>query len=1121
MLILHGAVKQERFMIWAESSQPAHSHQACVRNDEEEPASNRVEPWQSEAETAPTDEPGKNGADDTITQADDEPSGEEFSDPLLSGRREPELLSFAASSENLRHALAEADIELVLAPEQYSTTMISVLESDSIPLASTPMIGRSVEDADPISLRISPYIVPVIHLDTAQVIDLLCYCLDEEQLAPGLLVGQDLRFWALAMRFAGTLVAKQQFLPGLKMSNQGVLACWDPVFIGEDGERLSQLAKGMPGSCLAAEVDSFDHNPGKRAFEILAKFINEIVDQLVRSSLSGRMPPQVESWMESLLEDKKAPNIHQRWIEALVGANPKLDGSLEEFAKLSSQIAEWLRPISVASDAPYRLCLRLEELPPQCSLSDPQLGEDPTLDSELAESVVSHVLSQPSCESPFYVRFLLQSLGEPGVLIPVDIVLSPSFEDLPLLRGGRVSAREYLFRSLGQAVRLCPDIEKSFAQPVPLGFELDTKGAHQFLSQAAPALKNAGFSVQLPSWWTRKQKIKAKAKVFSSLNTGTLFGLKDLAEFDWQLALGGVPLSVEELEKLAALKVPLVRWQGMWVEINPDEITPALRFFGKSAQRQSASQHDLIKMALGGASLPDGVEFDGITGEGRVVDVIRQLQGHADFEELDCHDRFQGELRPYQIRGMSWLTFLKDLGFGALLADDMGLGKTVQTLAFVQKHWYEQGTKHRHPTLLICPTSVIGNWQREALKFTPDLKVLVHHGTDRFAGAEFVRSARRSAIVLTSYTLLHKDYDDLNLLNWDLVILDEAQNVKNPETRQAIAACSLRTQFRVALTGTPVENSVGDLWSLMNFLNPGLLGSHSIFKEQYFKPIQIFQDEKKIEKLKSLTGPFILRRLKTDKSIVPDLPEKFERKTRCHLTKEQASLYAATVEEATGFLDSTTGMKRKSIILTTMLRLKQICNHPALVLKGTTRSPNRSGKLKRLTEMLEAVLLNDEHALIFTQFAQMGEMIQVHLQDMTGKEVLFLHGATPREERERMVERFQLCHDGPKFFVLSLKAGGTGLNLTRANQVFHFDRWWNPAVENQATDRAFRIGQAKDVAVHKFICAGTLEENIDEMIERKKIIASSTVGAGEGWLTELSTRELKHIFALKETAFVD
>jgi superfamily II DNA or RNA helicase len=1113
MLILHGAIKQGNFLLWAESRDPSE----FGRSEAHEPIAV------------------------TVTE-------EELPDAGTI-RRQPEALSFAASSGKIQQALTQAQLPLSINADQHSTAVICLLESDGIPLASSSMIGRSLDDAPADSLQLAPWIVPTIQLDIDQAVDLLCYCLDEEHLAPGLLAGHDLRFWALSMRFAGQLVARHRFLPGLRLSHTGAFACWEPVFLGEDGEQLSDLALGMPGSCVAGEVDAFDDSYGKHSFEILSRFIGQVADHLVRSSLKGKMPPHTEPLFENVGYET-ARSIHQRWLEALVGVNPQLEGSPEEFAKLSAQIAEWHRPIAVASDAPYRLCLRLEEpllkrvsedspasedLQLDLESDDPQLDFEPVhlYDARFEPDDVRLDFEPDDGDTggsasvrwgSWYVRFLMQSLREPGVLVPVETVLSPEFEDLPLLRGGRVSAREYLFRALGQAVRLCPSIENSFADAVPQGFWLDTAAAHQFLSQAAPALKNAGFSVQLPSWWTCKQKIKAKAKVFSAMNAGTLFSLKDLAQFDWQLALGGVPLAIEELEKLAKLKVPLVRWQGMWLEIDPEQIASVLHFFQAGDQRQNATHNDLIKMALGGASLPEGVDFDGITGEGRIVDVINQLQGQSGFEEISPHARFQGKLRPYQVRGMSWLSFLRGLGFGACLADDMGLGKTIQTLAFVQKHFYEHskmGKAHKRPSLLVCPTSVIGNWQREAAKFTPDLDVLVHHGNDRLRAGEFRQHARQSALVVTSYTLLYKDYDDLSSLSWDLVILDEAQNVKNADTQQAIAASSLRSQFRIALTGTPVENSVGDLWSLMNFLNPGLLGNRNAFKERFFKPIQVFQDQEKVEQLKCLTNPFILRRLKTDRSIVPDLPEKFERKTRCHLTKEQASLYAAVVGEATESLDAASGMKRKSLVLTTMLRLKQICDHPALVLKDTTRRTGRSGKLKRLTEMLQAVLSNGERALIFTQFASMGEIIQNHLQSITGKEVLFLHGSTSREERERMVERFQSSPDGPPFFVLSLKAGGTGLNLTRANHVFHFDRWWNPAVENQATDRAFRIGQSNDVQVHKFICAGTLEENIDEIIERKKIIAGSTVGSGEGWLTELSTRELRNIFALRETTLVE
>jgi len=358
----------------------------------------------------------------------------------------------------------------------------------------------------------------------------------------------------------------------------------------------------------------------------------------------------------------------------------------------------------------------------------------------------------------------------------------------------------------------------------------------------------------------------------------------------------------------------------------------------------------------------------------------------------------------------------------------------------------------------------------------------------------------------------------LQKVPWAGVVLDEAQNVKNPETKQAQAARSLPGDYRIALTGTPVENHVGDLWSIMEFLNPGFLGTRAEFKRRFFIPIQANHDPEAGRRLKRLTGPFVLRRLKTDKTIIADLPEKMEMKVFCTLTREQASLYAAVVADIARSLDETTGIQRKGIVLATLSKLKQVCNHPAQFLGDNSPIPGRSGKLARLAEMLEEVLSAGDRALVFTQFAEMGEIIRRHLQETFGQEVLFLHGAVAKKQRDRLVARFQAGDDAPRVFVLSLKAGGTGLNLTAANHVFHFDRWWNPAVENQATDRAFRIGQTRNVQVHKFLCAGTLEERIDDMIENKKQVAERIVGAGEGWLTELSTAELKELFALRQEA---
>ncbi|MGH2486351.1 MAG: DEAD/DEAH box helicase, partial [Ktedonobacterales bacterium] len=399
--------------------------------------------------------------------------------------------------------------------------------------------------------------------------------------------------------------------------------------------------------------------------------------------------------------------------------------------------------------------------------------------------------------------------------------------------------------------------------------------------------------------------------------------------------------------------------------------------------------------------------------------------------------------------------------------------------------------------------------------------VLIHHGPGRPRADTFAAEARQHALIVSSYALLHRDLELFKGVGWRGLVLDEAQNIKNAETRQARAARGLPADYRIALTGTPVENNVGDLWSLMEFLNPGLLGSQALFKREYFIPIQVARDEEASARLKRVTGPFVLRRLKTDRAIITDLPEKTEMKEYCGLTREQASLYQAVLGDLEEPLDDAEGIQRKGLILATLLKLKQICNHPAQFLKDNSAIAGRSGKLARLDALLEEALAEGDRALIFTQFAEMGELLKRHVQRTLGREALFLHGGTPRTQRAHMIERFQDERNGPPLFILSLKAGGSGLNLTRANHVFHFDRWWNPAVENQATDRAFRIGQTQRVQVHKFVCAGTLEERIDDLIESKREIAAHVVGTGEGWLTELSTRQIKELFALRPDAVED
>lgn len=452
------------------------------------------------------------------------------------------------------------------------------------------------------------------------------------------------------------------------------------------------------------------------------------------------------------------------------------------------------------------------------------------------------------------------------------------------------------------------------------------------------------------------------------------------------------------------------------------------------------------------------------------------------------------------------------------VANNILCHNTIQTLTMLSRD-KEEGIS-AGPVLLICPTSVVTNWQKECQRFTPNLTTMVHQGPKRLRGQKFIKQAQEVDLVLTSYALVRRDEKTFSQLNWYGVVLDEAQNIKNAQTKQAKVIRALPAGFRLALTGTPVENRLSELWSIMHFLNPGYLGGQKQFRQTFGLPIERDHDQEAIERLRRLTQPFILRRVKTDPTVIQDLPEKQEMKVYCNLTKEQATLYEAVVRDAMAEVEESEGIQRKGLIFSLLMKLKQICNHPAQFLQQiesyeVSGEDKRSAKLARLTQMLEELLAEGDRALIFTQFAQMGHLLKRYIQAQLGVSTLFLHGGVPGHKREGLVKRFQEAEDGPPIFILSIKAGGTGLNLTRANHVFHFDRWWNPAVEDQATDRAFRIGQKQNVLVHKFVCLGTIEEKVDEMIEQKKTLAESIIGSGENWLTEMSTNDLRELVALR------
>ncbi|MFZ5452119.1 MAG: DEAD/DEAH box helicase [Thermodesulfobacteriota bacterium] len=923
---------------------------------------------------------------------------------------------------------------------------------------------------------------------------MLCACVGKELLAPGVIIGKDLAFWAQALRFAGSLAARQRFLPGLQEIEGTYRACWEPVLTGTDSGVAAKLAALMPRVCRALAPGAASP-PVRPVAKVLEDFLGRMVDHLVRSPAPVASEPVQTRRGRPARKASGFDSLHDQWLHALQAPDGLIAGASGDLAQLHEQIQKWRRPISATTATPFRLCFRLEE-PEESGKASP--GQE-----------------------QWFVRYLLQAAADPSLLIPVREAWNPPKQTAALLRPGEFHAKEYLLVSLGQTARLCPGLAAGLQTILPDGHLLDTPGAFDFLTEKALLLEQAGFGVMLPAWWSgrgAKMRLSARAQVKSpKMVGGSGINLDQIVRFDWQLALGDEELSLAELQELAQRKSALVKVRGQWMQLNAEEIQAALDFWRKKAEA-GITGREALRMALGGVETPAILPFAGLAAEGWIGDLLAKLQGQAAFAELPPPEDFHGTLRPYQVRGYSWLGFLKQWGLGACLADDMGLGKTVQTLALIA---WERQANHQEPVLLVCPTSVVGNWQKEAARFTPGLPVLVHHGVTRSRGKALAKQVKKYGMVISSYALLHRDFEILKEIPWSGVILDEAQNIKNPETKQARAARALPAGYRLALTGTPVENNVGDLWSIMEFLNPGFLGSQTAFKRSFFIPIQANRDPGATQRLQHLTGPFILRRLKTDPKVITDLPEKNEMKVFCNLTKEQASLYAVVVEEAAQALEGADGIQRKGVILGVLSKLKQVCNHPAQFLADNSPVSGRSGKLARLTEMVEELLQVQDRALIFTQFAEMGKILQRHLQETFGREVLFLHGGTPKKQRDNMVERFQTDGSGLPLFILSLKAGGTGLNLTGANHVFHFDRWWNPAVENQATDRAFRIGQTRNVQVHKFLCLGTLEEKIDEMIERKKEVAEQVVGAGEGWLTELSTAELKDLMALRREALGD
>jgi len=896
--------------------------------------------------------------------------------------------------------------------------------------------------------------------------------------------GSDLLYWGWAAKMVLELLARQRYVPGIVKEGEDYRAAWLPVLTTfSERERLTALARAMPPISRALYIGSDPPTPdaAPAPHALLDEFLHTLTDRAVRDWA------RLEHGAPSVSGSK----VISAWWQALWSDDPSITVSAPgrgELGDLYRAWQEWVAQLQVPVEQDYRLCFRLEA------------------PEDLSASL-------------WTLRYMLQAADDPSLLIEAERVWDAKGDTLRYLDRRFANAQDRMLAGLGLAARTFPPILESLRSACPTSCRLTVDQAYAFLRESAPVLEASGFGVLVPPWWNKPgSRLSVRARMHAdpgAIGKGIL-NLDALVQFDWELALGGQALTRQEFERLAALKTPLVQIRGQWVLLQREDIEAAIAFWEK--QRRQRTLGEALTIALGGDQVADGLPVDQVECTGWLQELVDSLRLGERLTELPPPDGFAGTLRPYQQRGYSWLAFLRKWRLGACLADDMGLGKTIQAIAlFLWERSAGRDTDAVGPALVICPTSVVGNWKREIQRFAPSLRVMVHHGGDRARADEFVAAAQAHDVVISTYGLTRRDIKDMEQIHWSDVILDEAQNIKNPHAKQSQAVRRLHADNRIALTGTPVENRLSELWSIMHFLNPGLLGSEASFRRRFALPIERYQDADAIRRLRSLTRPFVLRRVKSDPTIIQDLPDKLEMKVYCSLTAEQATLYEAVVRAAMERLENSKDatIERRGIVLGMLTRLKQVCNHPAQFLGDGSELSSRSGKLERLAEMIEEAIDVGDCALVFTQFAEMGHMLQAHLQATLGVEVLFLHGGTPLKRRERMIRRFQQDQDAPPIFVLSLKAGGTGLNLTAANHVFHYDRWWNPAVENQATDRAYRIGQRRDVQVHKLICAGTLEERIDDLIESKLTLADAIVGAGEAWLTELSTDELSELIALR------
>jgi superfamily II DNA or RNA helicase len=937
------------------------------------------------------------------------------------------------------HTLVSPTLEAVW--QQDATAILFVRDADGALSAGEIELGKPAAA----KLALAGEGFPARRLDVHQLIRLA----DAPPAEPPL--GGSARAIVALVELAHRSVAEGLVHPDLDHGGGWWHAFWGATLDQSVQATLTQIAAALP----AVSADAF----GGDRDAVVHDLYPVLVDQIARDRLRADGVRLASAMRQA------RPTALDLFLDGLTAADPVLPRH-SGYAALDRKLSGWVDGgLGRRTSTRWKLGLHLDERP--------------------GDALV--------------LELWLQAEDDPTLGLPASLLRSGDGDVFAFLRDG--DPRRDLIRQLTELDPVLAEIGIEFDPAEPDEAELGPETVRRFLRDALPALEERGIPVLLPAAWMRtpaRVRVNLTASSRAPHRASGFLSPTELARFDWRLAVGDVVLSDEELQELADAKEPFVRVAGRWHALRRSDVERALRFLDR--RRAGAGIVDLVRAVSGIETDEAGVELGEVTLDAPLASLLDGDEQR--FRSRPTPASMQFELFPFQERGHGWLRLLGDLGVGAILADDMGLGKTVQAIAMLASEREDFGPDSLGPTLVVSPMSVVKQWGAEIARFAPGLRVHLHHGNDRLSGAALVAAAGTHDVVVTSYDVAARDVDALAQVTWDRLLLDEAQDVKNPATKRARALRRLSARRKLAMTGTPIENRLGELWAIMDIVNPGLLGSRDWFERTFARPIEAYGDAAALERLRSIVQPFILRRPKDSREVELELPPITIAKDYCRLTVEQASLYRATVDRWMARVEAHEDrFGRRGAVLAMLSQLKQVCNHPEMLLATGRPLEGRSGKLDRLLELLELIPSGDK-ALVFTQYPGFDRLVP-HLEEQLGKSVGFFHGRLNARQREDLLASFA-TEEGPSVLVISIRAGGRGLNLPAANHVIHFDRWWNPAVEQQATDRAHRFGQRKHVFVHSLISTGTLEERIDQLLDSKRELADKVIaGRAEDWLGDL------------------